>query len=79
MWKILNLPIPELQGEINIEMRIRYAGGKSTYKDDKGNIYDIRNGGLALIGRLKTKGKSDYTLDDPESIRQMFASIKKKK
>lgn len=71
----LKLPIPELQGTINIEMRLGFAGGKTKYIDTSGTSHDIRTAGLRIQGRLKTQGSSPYTLDDPESIKKLFSKL----
>ena len=66
----LNLPIPELNGELQVEMRIKWAGTK---KSDP-SIY--RTAQLFLIGRFTSfQTSSVYTLDDPDSIKDMFAKL----
>lgn len=62
-----NLPIPKLEGDIDIEVRTGRSGSK------------ILTNGLAVVGvgiraqgRLKTKGKSPYTADDPKSLLEML-------
>lgn len=59
----LNLPVPELQGDINIELRVGYggSGGKPTV-----------SAGIRLQGRMKTENVSNFTLDDPGSIQALF-------
>jgi len=59
----LNLPVPELQGDINIELRVGYggSGGKPTV-----------SAGIRLQGRLRTENVSNFTLDDPGSIQALF-------
>lgn len=73
----LNLPVPELEGTIQIEMRIGFAGGDSTFTDKEGTVHDVRSAGIRLQGRLKTKGQSPYSLDDADSIKEMFKKVKK--
>lgn len=60
----LKLSVPELRGDIQIEMRVGYAGSGGR---------PVVSAGLRLQGRLKTKNKSDYTLDDKDSIQKLFA------
>jgi len=62
-----NLPIPKLEGEIDIELRAGRSGSKV-------NAEGIRvvGGGLRAQGRLKFKGTSPYSLDDPASIKKML-------
>jgi len=62
-----NLPIPQLDGEINIELRPGRSGSKTRKDGTK-----VVGGGLRVQGRLRFKGKSPFTLDDPESIREMM-------
>jgi len=66
----LNLPIPELDGELNIEMRIKWSGVK---KSDP-SIY--RTAQLFVIGRFSSfQTSSLYSLDNPDSIKAMFARL----
>lgn len=68
-----NLPIPQLDGEINIELRPGRSGSK-TRKDGTKVV-----GGLIRVqGRLQFKGQSPYTLDDPESIKAMLEARQSK-
>lgn len=60
----LKLPVPELRGDIQVEMRVGYAGSGGRA---------VVSAGLRLQGRLKTKGKSKYTLDDANSVKELFA------
>ena len=62
-----DLPIPQLEGEIDIELR----AGRSGSKVNASGIAMV-GGGLRAQGRLKFKGTSPYTLDDPASIKQMI-------
>lgn len=62
----LKLPVPELKGDIQIEMRVGYAGSGGR---------PVVSAGLRLQGRLKTKNKSSYSLDNEESIQKMFAEL----
>ncbi|MFA6049799.1 MAG: hypothetical protein WC761_01260 [Candidatus Paceibacterota bacterium] len=68
-----NLPIPQLTGEINIEIRSARSGSKPL----KSGI-EVVGGGIRVQARLKTKGKSPYTADDPKSLIAMIAAMKVK-
>tara|TARA_A200000159_G_scaffold86781_1_gene80355 strand:- start:58 stop:774 length:717 start_codon:yes stop_codon:yes gene_type:complete len=61
-----DLPIPQLEGEIDIELRAGRSGSKVN-----ANGIAMVGGGLRAQGRLKFKGESPYSLDDPRSIKQM--------
>jgi len=67
----LNLPIPQFQGDARIELRIKYAGGSKTTKDPV--KAELRRAEWVAIGRLMTKVKSEYSLDDVESIKKLFS------
>jgi hypothetical protein len=67
-----NLPIPELEGEFNIECRIGYAGGKIKVPQDE--RLSARPAGFRIQGRLITSNKSPYTLDNPEHIKLLFGT-----
>ena len=60
------LAIPKLEGEIDIELRAGRSGSKN----------GMVGGSLRAQGRLKFKGKSPYTLDDPESIKKLIKETK---
>ena len=64
-----NLPVPKLEGDINIELRPGRSGSK-TRKDGT----SVVGAGIRVQGRLQFKGSSSYTLDDPESVRKMLAT-----
>lgn len=66
----LKLDIPELKGEIQVEMRLGYSGGKLFFPTDPPT--PARSAGLRLQGRLITKGKSPYSLDNVEDIKKLF-------
>jgi hypothetical protein len=70
----LDLPVPELNAEIQVEMRLGYGGGKLSFPTDP--PISARSAGLRLQGRLLTKGKSPYNLDNVEDIKKLFG-IKK--
>jgi len=62
-----NLPIPKLEGVINLEVR----AGRSGSRKDKDGIERV-SGGLRVQGRLQFDCKSDYTLESVESIKKML-------
>lgn len=64
------LPIPQLDGEINIELRPGRSGSKKR-KDGT----EVAGAGIRVQGRLQFKGSSPYTLDDPQSITDMLNNI----
>lgn len=65
-----NLPVPKLEGDINIELRPGRSGSKTKKDGTK-----VVGAGIRVQGRLKFKGTSPYTLDDPESIRKMLEEM----
>lgn len=65
-----NLPIPQLMGELIVEMRTGRSGSKS-HKSGKRRV----GAGIRLQGRLKTKNVSPYSLDDPESIQKLLGFL----
>ena len=67
----LRLDVPELKGEIQVEMRLGFGGGKLKFPTSP-EPTDARSAGLRLQGRLRTKGKSKYSLDSVEDIRKLF-------
>jgi len=69
-----NLPIPRLQGNINI--LIRTGRGQSRRL---ANGIRVISAGIRVQGRLLAKNSSPYTLDDPNSIQAMLDAIKNSK
>ena len=67
----LKLDIPELTGEIQVEMRLGFGGGKLKFPTTP-EPTNARSAGLRLQGRLKTKGKSKYSLDNADDIKKLF-------
>jgi hypothetical protein len=67
----LNLDVPQLSGEIHVEMRLGFGGGKLVFPTSP-EPTAARSAGLRLQGRLKTKGKSPYSLDNVEDIKKLF-------
>ena len=75
----LNLPVPAFQGEINVEFRIGYAGDTKgsisrsfSKKTGSEEIIQARRAELRCIGRMITKSKSKYSLDNIEDIQSLF-------
>ena len=67
----LKLDVPELTGEIQVEMGLRFGGGKLFFNTEPERT-PARSAGLRLQGRLKTKGKSNYSLDNVNDIEKLF-------
>ena len=61
-----NLPVPELSAKFRIEMRLGYSGTKSTFPTTPPT--EARGAGLRLQGRMLTKVKSPYSLDNPKDV-----------
>lgn len=79
----LNLPIPEFNGEIQVEVRIGYAGDTKgstsrafSKKAGSEEIIQARRGEVRAIGRMLTKSKSPYSLDSVEDIKKLFGEDK---
>lgn len=65
------LPIPQLDCDINIELRTARSGSK------KGPLgFAVCSGGIRIQARLQNKIKSPHTLDCPEGIRELLATLK---
>ena len=67
----LKLDVPELKGEIQIEMRLGFGGGKLSFPTQP-EPTSARSAGLRLQGRLLTRGKSSYSLDNVEDVKKLF-------
>jgi hypothetical protein len=67
---ILSLPVPPLNGEIQVEIRLAYGGGKGSFPDGT----ETRTAGLRFQGRLIAKGKSPHTIDTVEGIQKLFST-----
>lgn len=65
---IYKLPVPRLQGEIQIEVRLGFSGSKVQFPDGT----EARTAGLRFIGRLRTKGTSPHTIDTVKGIQKLF-------
>jgi hypothetical protein len=64
----LKLPVPRLEGEIQVEIRLAYSGTKGTFPDGT----ETRTAGLRFQGRLRTKGKSPHSIDTVKGIEKLF-------
>tara|TARA_Y100001938_G_C8056862_1_gene414905 strand:- start:737 stop:1450 length:714 start_codon:yes stop_codon:yes gene_type:complete len=67
-----NLPVPKLQGEIDIELR----AGRSGSKVNSAGVPMV-GGLLRAQGRLRFSGLSNFTLDNPESVRNLLINNKR--
>lgn len=61
-----NLPVPKLEGDINLEVRAGRSGSRKLKDGTK--VVPV---GLRVQGRLQFNPKSAYTLDDEESIQKL--------
>lgn len=65
------LPVPQLNCDINIELRTARSGSR------KGPLgFLVCSGGIRIQARLQNKIKSPYTLDCPEDIRELLKDKK---
>lgn len=62
----LDLPVPALNANINVEFRLGYSGTKS----GTNNAY--RSANLRAQARIKDRIKSPYSLDDIKSLKKLF-------
>ena len=65
-----DIPVPRLQGTINVEFRLGYAGTKI------GADKTYRVASLRAQARIKSKLSSPYTLDDPKSVKKLLEVLK---
>lgn len=63
-------PIPEIEGEFHVEIRIGYAGGK--IKVPQSNSATARSAGIRIQGRIKGLKKSSHSLDNSKDIEYLF-------
>jgi hypothetical protein len=68
-----NLPIPNFSGEIEMEIRLGRAGG--TFRKFNGGLIKVVGGSYRCQGRLKTKIKSDLSLDNDEHAIKIITQI----
>lgn len=64
----IGLGVPSLEAAMQIEFRLGPSGSKPNRQFD----VRTRGAGYRCQGRLKSKIKSPFTLDDPASIRKLF-------
>tara|TARA_R110000822_G_scaffold66857_12_gene163225 strand:- start:1030 stop:1851 length:822 start_codon:yes stop_codon:yes gene_type:complete len=67
-----NLPVPELKAEIQVELGLRFGGGKLKFPTEPEPTL-ARSAGLRIQGRLLTKSKSPYSLDNVEDVKKLFS------
>jgi len=65
----LDLPVPKLTGDIDIEVRVAHHGGRPI----RGGLnITVVDGTVRAQARLKTKNVSPFTLDNPEHVMALF-------
>ena len=69
-----NLPVPKLDGQIDIELRAGRSGSRLNLDGQS-----VVSGLLRAQGRLKFTGESPYTLDNPESVKELVKEVSKAK
>lgn len=74
---VLGLGVPKFEGEVKVEIRFKPAGDPTGAVSRRasgivGEEIQARKIDLVCGGKIFTKSKSPYTLDDPESIRTLF-------
>ena len=67
----LNLDVPELRAEIQAELGLRFGGGKLFFPTEPEKT-PARSAGLRIQGRMLTKAKSPYNLDNVDDIKKLF-------
>ena len=67
----LNLPVPPLKAEIQVELGLRFGGGKLSFPTQPERT-PARSAGLRIQGRMLTKTKSPYNLDNEDDVRKLF-------
>lgn len=72
----LDLPIPQLEGNLNLEIRLGRGGSKPRLYE--GIMHRFAGAGIRIQGRLNFKGKSPYTLDSVDSINELITTIEDK-
>lgn len=70
----LNLPIPQLEGKVNIELRLKSAGSK----DRVGLGITVCTGSYSASPRLATRNISPYSLDNKEDLITLFSPKEEK-
>ena len=67
----LRLDVPELKAEVQVEMGLRFAGSKLFFNTEPEKT-PARAAGLRLQGRMLTKAKSKYSLDNADDLKKLF-------
>lgn len=70
----LNLPIPQLSGEIEIYLRL-VRGGASMLKTGEFKGENVSTVNLRAQGKLKLKGRSNLSLDNPADCEKIFYNM----
>ena len=66
------LDVPELKAEIQVELGLRFGGSKLSFPTDPKT--PARTAGLRIQGRMLTKAKSKYNLDNPTDVKKLFGA-----
>jgi hypothetical protein len=67
----LNLPVPPLEGNINVEVRLKRSGSVLA----KSINQKVASATLIVVGRLKNDAVSPVSLDCPEKVFKLFKEI----
>jgi len=67
-----NLDVPELKAEIQVELGLRFGGSKLSFPTEPKT--PARTAGLRIQGRMLTKAKSKYNLDNPTDVKKLFGA-----
>lgn len=65
----LDLPVPRLDGAVNIELRLKSAGGKARV----GLGVTVCTGSVSASPRLATRNISKYSMDNKDDITELFS------
>lgn len=71
-----NLPIPQLDGEVDLEIRTGANGARPRKYGKNKLTYLVVGGFLRVQARLKINSSSPYSLDNPQSIQDMLLDMK---
>ena len=71
-----NLPIPQLDGEVDLEIRTAANGARPRKYGKNKLTYLVAGGFLRVQARLRTSSSSPYSLDNPQSIQNMLSEMK---
>jgi hypothetical protein len=67
----LKLDVPELKAEIQVELGLRFSGSKLSFPTQPEKT-PARSAGLRIQGRMLTKIKSKYNLDNKDDVEKLF-------